>query len=1323
MRRKLLALYLPLVAAIGCGGDVHAVLDGGVVEPPKDAPAPAPANLTVAPLTADFGSVVIGQTSTATMFTITNTGASTSDQVGVSFQGTTTDYRIASNTCQTLAPAATCTVGVTFAPTAAGPRNAMLSLHVSASTTSASLTGTGTLPGNLAVSPSTHAFADVVLGTASTEVDTITITNTGTVASGSLAVQATGSDPGQFTKATDTCTGQTLAGGATCTLGIKFAPTTAGAKSAGFTVLGTPGGSVTSVVTGTAIAQAQLAVIPTALDFGSVVQGATSTNATVNVANAGGSATGTITAALSGTNASAFAIATSNCTTLAAQAACTLVLRYTPSALGAQTATLTISGTPGGTVTSTLTGTGVLSGQLTINPTTQAFANTLVGQATGATTFTVTNTAGTSAGPLSVQITGANAGEFHVGSTTCAGNVIAPAGTCTIGVAFAPTSVGTKAASLLVTGGGTISASLSGNGLPGPALAISPSSKDFGSVGLGLTSAGQTFTITNVGGAPTTVPAVALGGTNPGEFAQTTDCTTALAPLATCSVNVTFKPTTAALDSALLTVAAATGGSVSASLFGQGQNPAQLAVLPSSLTFTATVGDVSPVQTFLVRNDGSVTTGPITIAISTGGTGGAQFTQTSTCTTLLAGGTCTVSVMFAPTAPGNPTATATVSATPGGSATVALAGSARPRLEVISINSLPPTTPFDFGTQFIGSFTVVQVVLRNNTSSDFSTTRTDQIPQPPQFFAKGCTFVAAGSTCSGLVAFGPTTIGPKAATITWAIGNGVVNEAAVPVIGNATPSIVITANPTGNFGNVVVGQTSPPLSFTVTNNANSASGAITVDVLSAPFSLASTNCGPSLGVNGTCTISVVYQPATLGPISTTMIVRAAAGGTASIDLSGTGVSATDLKLNPAPTAFGTVFAGTTKDITVVVTNPAGAQTAGPMTVAYAGDSTFTILTGQGTDCTNGLALANGQTCNVRMHYAPLVFDDSGTHTNTGTLTVTANPGAVSGITSAISGIATSTISITPTSFDFGTAFLGTPSASKQFTVHNDSALPVTIGAASFTGTSTDLSITADTCSNTQLFSNANCTLTVVFNPTANASDTANLVVPTTNGFGRAVATLFAVATDLLYSQLNNGTGDAWVSLIHATIPSRNATGADDFVVPPGGWTITKIDALWYEFAKPPSFSVTFYADNGGVPGSIVATRTGLAFTQAPDALFRIITISVPFAAVSLTAGTYWVAVVAEQAPDQNFWGSRSVQAGNPAVIVFGAAYSESCGHSTFVGRQACTGVGGEPDNAFALHGSPGAGPTVFHVGPQAEPRHIRASMVPMNARVWASAVH
>ena len=1118
MRRMLLGLCL--VGVVGCG-EVKGTIDAAMRDAPTDAPA-NPAALAVSPLTTDFGSVLVGQTSTATTFTITNTGGATSEQVMIAFTGTTTDYHLAANTCQTLAPGATCTVGVTFGPTVPGARAAMLTAHIAGSTATASLTGTGNLPGMLAVSPSSHQFADAVVGIATAEVDTITITNTGTLTSGTLSVQATGSNPSDFTIATDTCTGQALAAGMTCTLGIKFAPATPGPKSAGFAVIGNPGGTTVSIVSGNAIAPAQLVMVPATLDFGSVVQGATSTNATINVVNIGGVATGAVTAMLSGTDAAAFAIATSNCSgVLAALANCTIVLRYTPSTLGTQIATLTVSGAPGGSVRTDLSGTGVVSGQLTINPTTQAFATTQVGQTTAAATFTVTNTAGTSAGPLGVQFTGANSGEFHFGptGTTCANAIVAPGGTCTVTVVFSPTSVGAKNATLSITGGGAITASLSGNAVPPPQLAISPASKDFGSVGIGSISSAQAFTITNVGGAATTVPAVTLTGTNPSEFTQLNDCTAALAPLATCTVTVQFKPTTSALDSATLSVAAATGGTVTASLFGQGQPPAQLAVLPSSLSFTGTVGDSSAVQTFTVRNDGTVTTGPITITAGGGIT--TSFSQTNTCTTLAAGATCTVSVTFVPTNPGVQNGTATVSATPGGTATVALSGTARPRLEVVAINGAAPVDPLDFGTQFLGTTSTAAIKLQNNTASAVNVTTQATFPAPTQFAvnAAGCTSIASGGSCIVNASFTPTSIGQKTGSIAFTIGNGPTNLTTVNLVGTGASSIVVTANTTADFGNVVVGQTSPALTFTVKNQSTTATaGTPSASLLGSPFTVAAGGtCTGPLAPLASCSINVTFKPATLGPVSSTMIVTANPGGTDTIDVSGTGVSATDLKLNPAPVAFGNVFAGTTKDIMVVVTNPAGAQTTGAMTFSYAGDAAFTILNNSSLgDCVSGTtALPNGQTCNIRMRYAPVSFDDSGTHLNTGTLKVVASPGTpAGGVTALVTGTAQSTLSISPNAFVYGTppgtALDVGASQTQLFTVHNDSTAAVVIGTAGLGSGSTGLTIVSDNCSGKTVVANASCTLSLTFTaPMARVTDITQLIVPAVNTFGRAVAQITA----------------------------------------------------------------------------------------------------------------------------------------------------------------------------------------------------------------------
>ena len=77
-----------------------------------------------------------------------------------------------------------------------------------------------------------------------------TITNDGATTTGSITPQLAGVDPSQFQIATSTCT--TLANGMTCTISIAFAPTSSGAKTAAFSVLANPGGTVTVPLAGSA---------------------------------------------------------------------------------------------------------------------------------------------------------------------------------------------------------------------------------------------------------------------------------------------------------------------------------------------------------------------------------------------------------------------------------------------------------------------------------------------------------------------------------------------------------------------------------------------------------------------------------------------------------------------------------------------------------------------------------------------------------------------------------------------------------------------------------------------------------------------------------------------------------------------------------------------------------------------------------------------------------------------------------------------------------------------------------------------------------------
>lgn len=79
-----------------------------------------------------------------------------------------------------------------------------------------------------------------------------------------------------------------------------------------------------------------------------------------------------------------------------------------------------------------------------------------------------------------------------------------------------------------------------------PNITVSPASANFGTVVIGGTSAPQTFTVTNSGEADLAIGTVTLAGANAAEFTFAADtCTNAtVTPQSTCTVTVTFSPTT-----------------------------------------------------------------------------------------------------------------------------------------------------------------------------------------------------------------------------------------------------------------------------------------------------------------------------------------------------------------------------------------------------------------------------------------------------------------------------------------------------------------------------------------------------------------------------------------------------------------------------------------------------------------------------------------------------------------------------------------------------------------------------------------------------------
>jgi hypothetical protein len=221
----------------------------------------------------------------------------------------------------------------------------------------------------------------------------------------------------------------------------------------------------------------------------------------------------------------------------------------------------------------------------------------------------------------------------------------------------APESIGSASSYRLALGNFATAGGLdivSGNASTGqvdillPTVIISPSSKNFGSIGVGQ-SAQQIFTLTNDTANMVAISGIAFTGANPGDFSQINTCSSPLAPTATCTVSVTFAPAATGARAATLTVTDDAPDSPQTALLTGTGAVAPIAMLSTTtLAFGSETLHVTTVsQPVTLTNTGNASlTG---IAISITGTNSADFGQTNNCpATLTVISTCTVNVTFTP---------------------------------------------------------------------------------------------------------------------------------------------------------------------------------------------------------------------------------------------------------------------------------------------------------------------------------------------------------------------------------------------------------------------------------------------------------------------------------------------------------------------------------------------------------------------------------------------------------------------------------------------------------------------------------------------------
>jgi hypothetical protein len=108
----------------------------------------------------------------------------------------------------------------------------------------------------LSISPTSFDWGEIETG-GGTDPFTFTVTNDGQVDSGELGVTLDQPAPAQFKFGAripgvdDSCSGEVLASGEECTVGVEFSPTSDGLHEATLLVTADPGGTASSALSGT----------------------------------------------------------------------------------------------------------------------------------------------------------------------------------------------------------------------------------------------------------------------------------------------------------------------------------------------------------------------------------------------------------------------------------------------------------------------------------------------------------------------------------------------------------------------------------------------------------------------------------------------------------------------------------------------------------------------------------------------------------------------------------------------------------------------------------------------------------------------------------------------------------------------------------------------------------------------------------------------------------------------------------------------------------------------------------------------------------------
>lgn len=362
-----------------------------------------------------------------------------------------------------------------------------------------------------------------------------------------------------------------------------------------------------------------------------------------------------------------------------------------------------------------------------------------------------------------------------------------------------------------------------------------------------------------------------------------------------------------------------------------------ITLLGAPVTFAPqTIATTSPAQTVTLTNSGTANL-ILTVPTSTG-----PFAFTTTCPfltpTVVPGGTCTFTITFTPAVVGAAIGTIDfASSAPSSPTAIALSGTGRPvAVPGVAITPLPPT-PLTFALQTVATMSASQNILLTNTgSAALQISAINVIPVnavftrvlPPPGPADCLATLLPDAQCAIAMVFKPVVAGAAAGNV-QIITNATPTTYNVPLNGTGAAAAVglLAVNNAINFGDQVIGTQSSSQTVFISNVGNAfvfVNGIGLAGPNAADFQ-SSGICG-GLVPGATCTVSVSFNPSTIGPKTAQLSIGSNAQNAATVNsvaLSGNGVPLPRSLAVLSATAVGfgnTIFGGAAAPQTILLTN-------------------------------------------------------------------------------------------------------------------------------------------------------------------------------------------------------------------------------------------------------------------------------------------------------------------------------------------------------------------------------------------------------------------